>query len=236
MTHEKEFALDLIKKFGKQVAENLQEKSNTMTGTELNQEKGYIPDFSAAVKTQNMLTRKSGQEDGFVCKSSAGRVVRLIQNYDSDIYKDEPENLPSQWRFVWSTNPMHALPFISIATSPYSTGECCTFEDHVWQSGQDNNTWEPGTVNIKWNDLGTIEDVMNGIINTPEDPQEPSDSEKDIITAERGMEYIYGKKYLDPEDEKIYLCKRDGESDGGKIILHFLPHELIGQYFEVVSE
>ena len=26
--------------------------------------------------------------------------------------------------------------------------------------GQDNNVWEPGTVNVKWADLGTIEEVM----------------------------------------------------------------------------
>ena len=45
------------------------------------------------------------------------------------------------------------------------------------------------------------------------------------------MEYQYGRYYLDPEDSKIYLCKRTGEMDGGKVILQYLPHELIGQYF-----
>lgn len=58
--------------------------------------------------------------------------------------------------------------------------------------------------------------------------------ESDPIPATRGMEYVYGKYYLDPEDEKIYLCKRTGEPEGGTIILHYLPHELIGQYFEEV--
>ena len=56
--------------------------------------------------------------------------------------------------------------------------------------------------------------------------------ESDPIPATRGMEYVYGKYYLDPEDEKIYLCKRIGEPEGGTITLHYLPHELIGQYFE----
>lgn len=58
--------------------------------------------------------------------------------------------------------------------------------------------------------------------------------ESDPIPAIRGMEYVYGKYYLDPEDEKIYLCKRIGEPEGGTITLHYLPHELIGQYFEEV--
>ena len=48
--------------------------------------------------------------------------------------------------------------------------------------------------------------------------------------AARGMEYEYGKYYLDPEDEKTYLCKRGEET--GTIVLQYLPHELIGQYFE----
>ena len=35
-------------------------------------------------------------------------------------------------------------------------------EIHVWQSGQDTNTWAPGTINIKWTDLGTVEEVQGG--------------------------------------------------------------------------
>lgn len=57
---------------------------------------------------------------------------------------------------------------------------------------------------------------------------------EDPIPAARGMDYIYGKYYSDPEDGNIYLCKRTGESDGGTINLQYLPHELIGQYFEAV--
>lgn len=53
----------------------------------------------------------------------------------------------------------------------------------------------------------------------------------DPIPAARGMEYIYGKYYLDPEDGKTYKCQRTGEPDGGKIILAYLPHELLNIYF-----
>ena len=52
------------------------------------------------------------------------------------------------------------------------------------------------------------------------------------ITASRGMEYEYGKYYLDPEDSNVYLCKRNDEV--GSIVLQYLPHELIGQYFEAL--
>ena len=50
------------------------------------------------------------------------------------------------------------------------------------------------------------------------------------IPASRGMEYEYGKYYLDPEDGKTYLCKRGEET--GSIVLYYLPHELVGNYFE----
>lgn len=53
------------------------------------------------------------------------------------------------------------------------------------------------------------------------------------ITASRGMEYEYGKYYLDPEDNKIYLCKRGNEI--GTIVLYYLPHELLSQYFELAN-
>lgn len=42
--------------------------------------------------------------------------------------------------------------------------------------------------------------------------------------------YLGHKYYLDPEDSKTYLCKRLNET--GTIVLHYLPHELVGQYFE----
>lgn len=59
-------------------------------------------------------------------------------------------------------------------------------------------------------------------------------TQDDPIPAASGMEYEYGKYYSDPDDGKTYLCKRIGEADGGKIVLHYLPHELVGQYFESV--
>lgn len=58
----------------------------------------------------------------------------------------------------------------------------------------------------------------------------------DPIDAVRGMEYEYGLYYLDPEDSRIYICERIGEVSGGKVILQYLPHELVGTYFTEVVE
>lgn len=59
-------------------------------------------------------------------------------------------------------------------------------------------------------------------------------TQDDPIPAARGMEYTYGLYYKDPEDTKLYLCERTGEAAGGKIVLQYLPHELVGNYFKAV--
>ena len=64
---------------------------------------------------------------------------------------------------------------------------------------------------------------------------EHAGTQADPIPASRGMEYEYGKYYLDSEDGKTYLCERIGEAAGGKIVLQYLPHELLGQYFKAVN-
>lgn len=149
----KEYVLDVMRKTGKATAQKVQETAPDMTGTELNAESGYIPDFKAACAKMNMLKRKAGRTDGFVCKSSAGRVVRLNQNYDSAIYTGEPEELSAQWGFVWSNDPAHALPFMALATSPYMTGNCCTENGRVYASTMDNNVFAPSAYAQGWKEV-----------------------------------------------------------------------------------
>lgn len=79
--------------------------------------------------------------------------------------------------------------------------------------------WEPAATPALW----VVIDVTHA--GTQDDP----------IPASRGMEYEYGKYYLDSEDGKTYKCERIGEAAGGKIVLQYLPHELVGNYFKAVS-
>ena len=64
---------------------------------------------------------------------------------------------------------------------------------------------------------------------------EHAGTQDDPITAARGMEYVYGLYYTDPENNNLYKCERFGETEGGKITLQYLPHELVGQYFSLVA-
>lgn len=135
-----------LRKQGASEALNLQNRASNLTVTELNAEDNHIPEFQISKSVKNMLYRQIG----FICKSSAGRVVRLLQNYDSDIYKGEPENLPAQWGFVWSKDPAKAKPFIAISTSPYMIDECCSENDIVYKSKIDNNVWAPSAYPAGW--------------------------------------------------------------------------------------
>lgn len=145
----REFVLDTMRLYGRAQARNIQAKAGDMTGTELYEEEGFIPDFKAACTVKNMAERSIG----FVCKSSAGRVVRLIQTYDSDIFPAEPEELPAQWGFKWSTDPAKALPFIALSTSPYMTGDCCTEDGAVYRSKIDNNVFAPSAYPQGWEEV-----------------------------------------------------------------------------------
>lgn len=127
----------------------LQIRAGDMTGTELYANAEYIPAFAAVAAAGNMLARPAG----FTCRSSAGRVVRLIQPYDISIYPGEPETLPAQWGYKWSTDPAKALPFIALATSPYGTGDCCTHGGKTWRSKMDNNVYSPADYPAGWEEI-----------------------------------------------------------------------------------
>ena len=74
--------------------------------------------------------------------------------------------------------------------------------------------WPPETATSLW---AVIDVTHAGTIDDP-------------IPAALNMECTEGLYYLDPEDGKLYRCIR---SSG--IALAYLPHQLVGQYFEEVS-
>ena len=115
-------------------------------------------------------------------------------------------------------NPMLFLPWE--ADTKYSAGDRRRHDGKVYKCLQAHTSqvgWEPPAVPALWVVINTS---SPGTIDDP-------------IPAARGMEYEYGKYYLDPEDSKTYLCKRGEET--GSIVLYYLPHELVLQYFVEVS-
>lgn len=150
MITSKERVLQRERQRGRAAAQEIQTNAPEMTGTELYAVDDRIPRFAAACAKLSMMERPVG----FVCKSTAGRVVRLLQPYDSTIYTQEPEELPAQWGFVWSTDPAKALPFVAMSTSPYNTGECCTENGVAYRSTINNNVWSPSAYPVGWEATG----------------------------------------------------------------------------------
>ena len=103
----------------------------------------------------------------------------------------------------------------------YAEGDRRSYGGKVYKCRQAHTSqedWKPSATPALW----VVIDVAHA--GTQDDP----------IPASRGMEYEYGKYYLDSEDGKTYLCERIGEAAGGKIVLQYLPHELVGNYFTAV--
>ena len=66
-----------------------------------------------------------------------------------------------------------------------------------------------------------FEPIVLGHAGTKDDP----------IPAIAGMTYVKDLYYLDPSDNKTYICIRQDTTSG--TVLHYLPHELVGNYFNV---
>lgn len=147
--------IDIMKAQGQADALELQAKAPEMSGTEIIAESDRLPLFSKAVEVKNMLDRPSG----FVCVSDAGRAVKLVQPYDSNIYTQQPEELSAQWGFYWSTDPKKALPFIALATSPYNIDDCCTEGTGVYASTMNGNVFAPSDYPAWWRYVGEIGEV-----------------------------------------------------------------------------
>lgn len=80
-----------------------------------------------------------------------------------------------------------------------------------------NPTWTPEVVPAFWEVIAKPSE--EGTLQNP-------------ITAEVSMRYFKDKYYLEGED--IYLCIRD-DANGAGTILHYLPSQLLGNYFAKVE-
>lgn len=128
----------------------LQENAADMTPDEIVAADPIIPTFD---NTRQYLD----YQPGYICKTTSGNVVKLLQSYDSLIYTQQPENLPAQWGFYWSTQPERAKPFLKLSTSPYYKDSCCIFNGYIWRSTIDNNVFSPSEYPMGWEQVEQVE-------------------------------------------------------------------------------
>ena len=108
------------------------------------------------------------------------------------------------------------------SSKAYSVGDRVQYNSTLYrcvQAHTSQNDWTPDATPAMW---AVIDKTHAGTLDDP-------------IPAARGMDYEYGKYYLDGEDGKTYLCHRTGEAAGGTVVLQYMPHELVGHYFVEVT-
>lgn len=118
-----------------------------------------------------------------------------------------------------AVNSMNLYPLWAVGVA-YAVDDRRRYKDRLYKCGLAHTSqadWTPDVVPAMW----TVIDVEHA--GTIDDP----------IPAVSGMEYVKGKYYS--EDGTIYLMNREGMVDGETIVLHFLPSQLVGQYFAVVE-
>lgn len=144
----KAYVLDKMREVGLRAAEDLQADAPGMDGTALIDRENDIPDFDP--DRHQYLNWSAGQA---VCDD--GQVWKLIQPYDSTIYKDSPAQMRAQWSLMHTKDPSKAKPFVPAqgTSGMYMTGECCFENGKVYRSKIDNNVWEPTAYPAGWEEV-----------------------------------------------------------------------------------
>lgn len=112
---------------------------------------------------------------------------------------------------------LNLYPLWNGESAAYIVDDRVRYEDKLYKCRQAHTSqagWEPDKTPAMW----AVIDVTHA--GTLEDP----------IPAAENMEYTEGIYYLDPQDGKTYLCTR---STGQPVT--YLPHALVGTYFEEVA-
>lgn len=108
----------------------------------------------------------------------------------------------------------------------FEVGTRVNYNGGLWKCAQAHkkqSDWYPSASPTLWIELDKKEST--GI---KEDPIEVPTS-----ASTSGFEYIKGKYYK--EGTSLYLMNRQGMSDGESITLYYMPSQLVGHYFELIS-
>lgn len=145
----KDYVIEKMKAIGLRAAEELQKEAPGMDGTQLIGREGDIPDFDP--DKHQYLDWKTG-----TCTRDGGQVWKLLQPYDSTIYKDPPAQMRAQWGLCHTKDPQKAKPYVAPegTSGLYMEGECCIAGDgKVYRSKADNNAWPPDGCPEGWEGL-----------------------------------------------------------------------------------
>ena len=133
----KEYVLEKMRDIGLAAAEAFQSAAPELDGTAIINREDDIPDFDP--DKHQYLNWTAGS-----CVRDDGQVWQLIQPYDSNTYKDHPNDMRAQWSLCHTKDPAKAKPYVPAqgTSGMYMKDECYKAEDgKVFRSKVDNNVW-----------------------------------------------------------------------------------------------
>lgn len=139
--------LTIMYQEGRRQALDLQERSGSMTGTEIIAEEGKIPAFDPAKDYSGWPVGAPAVDEG--------QVWTLLQPHNAAHYSGRPSTLRALWGLAHTTDPAAAKPFVApYGTSGlYMAGECCTENGLIYRSKQDNNPYAPSEYAAWWEEV-----------------------------------------------------------------------------------
>lgn len=145
---DKEYVLSIMRRFGKQAAEELRSRADTMTGTELLDEEDYIPEFNAG---KDYTTSPKGTP-----VKVGEQVYKLVIPHNPSHYPGTtPETNRTLWEISHTKNPAKTKPFIEPAgtSGMYYIGEVCAEGGKTYKSLADNNVYSPSAYPQNWEEI-----------------------------------------------------------------------------------
>lgn len=137
--------IELLKMAGLIEAVKIQSQVSEMDDTSIMLNEVSIPAFDP--DKHQYLDWEIGQ-----VVSHEGQVWKLIQPYDSTIYKEAPMDLRAHWGLCHTKEVTDARPYVApLGTSGmYMKDECCTEDGKTYRSLIDNNVWPPSGYPEGW--------------------------------------------------------------------------------------
>lgn len=134
----KEYVLEKMRDIGLQAAEAFQTEASELDETAIIDRENDIPDFNP--DKHQYLNWTVGS-----CVRDDGQVWQLIQPYDSNTYKDHPNDMRAQWSLCHTKDPAKAKPFVpAVGTSGiYKRDEYCIDDGKVYRCIVDQTDHRP---------------------------------------------------------------------------------------------
>lgn len=156
MSTSKERVLARERDRGRLDALDLQERSLSMTGTEIIAEESKVPAFDPTKDYTKWATGSPVADEG--------QVWLLLIPHNAAHYTGRPADNRALWGLAHTKDTAKAKAWVAPygISGLYMIDECCTYPvdgvNHVFRNKHDNNEYPPMTLNVedRWEDLGEV--------------------------------------------------------------------------------